>query len=412
MSIHAPRKTLDALGNGLLPECNSRSLFKDRFADPEAKDDKDATTRKDWFRALIGRSAVSIERLEWHPDGSILLHARLASRLMIDLAGGVMENANLNLDRYGLPVIPGSAVKGCARRMALQALHDWIEHQESKGSAERPTPDDACAPCCEGFEKPAEMLSAIARVFGWTPEDWKTDKNSKEHYKSDFAWACAGNKELLQAAKSLNPDFDTFAGTIAFLPATPNCDPHLELDVVTPPHTQYHSREPGYENAPDTEDPIPVFFPAVKPQGENDYFTFPLIPLRRAITGDIDLAKRWLAHGLELLGIGAKTCTGYGVFSVLDDENQPAYPARFEPILSESEKFLRDWGNKILNSMSTRVFVITASTIQSDTELLRVFKALAADKLSNLKDPFWNPLKIDPKGKSLLTRITPLLPQP
>jgi len=256
------------------------------------------------------------------------------------------------------------------------------------------------------------MLSAIARVFGWTPEDWKTDKNSKEHYKSDFAWACAGNKELLQAAKSINPDHETFAGTIAFLPATPNCDPHLELDVVTPHHTKYHSREPGYENAPDTEDPIPVFFPAVKPQGENDYFTFPLIPLRRAITGDIDLAKRWLAHGLELLGIGAKTCTGYGVFSVLDDENQPAYPARFEPILSESEKFLRDWGNKILNSMSTRVFVITASTIQSDTELLRVFKALAADKLSNLKDPFWNPLKIDPKGKSLLTRITPLLPQP
>ena len=43
------------------------------------------------------------------------------SRLMVDLAGGVMENANLNLDRYGLPRIPGSAIKGLARRMALQA---------------------------------------------------------------------------------------------------------------------------------------------------------------------------------------------------------------------------------------------------------------------------------------------------
>lgn len=124
---------------------------------------------------------------------------------------------------------------------------------------------------CEGFANPVEMLSAIARVFGWTPENWKTGKK-EGHYKSAFAWACDGNAELLAAAKDKNPPHDTFAGSIAFLSASPNRDPVLELDVVTPHHTEYHKGNPAYATAPDTEDPVPVFFPAVKPQAENDSF--------------------------------------------------------------------------------------------------------------------------------------------
>lgn len=335
MAIALLTETRDALGGENLPKCDSRSLFKDRFADPLAKED----ARKNWFNALIRKSAASPHRADWLPPGAEQLHARLMSRLMVDLAGGVMENANLNLDRHGVPVIPGSAVKGLARRMALQALHDWIA-----AGTDRPAADDACAPCCDGFDTPAEMLAAIARIFGWTPEDWKTDRKDG-HYKSDFAWACdssaptgqnipaQGNalgdapsetaspegaakktRALLDAAKAKNPSHETFAGTIAFLASSPNHDPGLELDVVTPHHTKYHSGEPGYESAPDTEDPIPVYFPAVKPQKDGDYFTFPLIPLRLAQPGDLARAKLWLAHGLELFGLGAKTNAGYGWF--------------------------------------------------------------------------------------------------
>ncbi len=312
MPIFAPPETLRALGKGLLPKCNSRSLFKDRFADPAATD-KTNPARKAWFKSLIDRKADSCQTDAWLPDNAEQLHARLMSRLMVDLAGGVMENANLNLDRYGRPGIPGSAVKGCARRMALQALHDWIE-----AGSERPANDDACAPCCEDFQSPAEMLAAIACIFGWTPEDWKDNKNKNGHYKSDFAWACDGDMALLQSAKVLNPAFETFAGSIAFLGASPNCDPDLELDVITPHHTEYYKGNPAYASAPDTEDPIPVFFPAVKAQGENDYFTFPLMPLRWAKDGDILHARRWLANGLELLGLGAKTNAGYGWFDATD----------------------------------------------------------------------------------------------
>jgi CRISPR type III-B/RAMP module RAMP protein Cmr6 len=296
-------KTKSALGGEGLPKCDSRSLFKDRFSDPLAKDSGVSTPRKNWFATLVKKRAETGIRNAWLPVNCEAIYARLMSRLMVNLAGGVMENANVHLDRYGLPIIPGSAAKGCARRMALQSLHDWIE-----AGTERPSPDDSCAPNCEGFETPSEMLAAIARVFGWKEDDWKNDE------KSDFAWATGGSMELLNHAKSLNLAFDTFAGSVAFLAALPNRDPGLELDVVTPHHTKYHQGDKGYATAPDTEDPVPIFFPAVRAQGETDYFTFPIIPLRLAKEGDAAFSKRWLAHGLDLFGIGAKTSAGYGWF--------------------------------------------------------------------------------------------------
>lgn len=301
-------KTRSAVGEHA-QHCDSRSLFQSRFADPQAKDD----ARKTWFKNLISKNAEKIPHTSWLPDHTTVLYARLMSRLLIDLSGGVMENGNLGFDRYGRPHIPGSAVKGLARSMALQALHDWID-----AGTPRPSEEDACAPCCESFENPSDMLAAIAHIFGWTKDDWDKEKNRDKKtnqettWKSDFAWACSKNLALIDSARALLPGYKTFAGTIAFLPATPNTDPGLELDVLTPHHTRYYE---GKQNiATDTEDPVPVFFPAIKAQKNGDYFTFPLIPLPLAKTTDIELAKTWLAHGLELLGLGAKTNAGYGWF--------------------------------------------------------------------------------------------------
>lgn len=396
MAIALLTETRALLGHDAA-KCDSRSLFKDRFADPQASD-KTKPSRKDWFNSLIGKKAAPATRADWLPVTAVQLHARLMSRLMVDLAGGVMENANLNLDRYGLPVIPGSAVKGLARRMALQALHDWVAAQENKGSDDRPAADDACAPCCDGFSTPAEMLAAIARIFGWIEKDW-----SDSSEKSDFLWAAGKSKSLLAAARALLPAHETFAGTIAFLAASPNRDPGLELDVVTPHHTEYYKGNPAYATAPDTEDPIPVYFPAVKPQKDGDHFTFPLIPLRLARDGDLARAKRWLAHGLELLGLGAKTNAGYGWFQVIAD-GMPAYPERFSAKLSPVEAFLKQWGNKAVNSMSAKGF--SKQVADFDAVALReIFATVAPGKTSDFKDPFWNPFKTDPAGKALLEKL-------
>lgn len=313
MSIIAPPDTRDALGGDRVPHCESRSLFKDRFADPRAND-KDQPTRKEWFVSFAAKKADFPGYSEWLPPTAKVIYARLMARLMVDLASGVMENANLNLDRYGLPQIPGSAVKGCARRMALQALHDWIAAHAEAGSDGRPAADDACAPCCDGFANPVEMLAAIARIFGWTKDDWKPGNAT-----SDFAWAC-GNSPRFEFEKVIDAPHQTFAGSIAFLTARPNRDPGLELDVLTPHHTEYY--EGKQDTATDTEDPIPVFFPAVKPQPETDYFAFGLIPLRLAREGDLAIAARWLASGLELFGLGAKTAAGYGWFDASPEFNE------------------------------------------------------------------------------------------
>jgi CRISPR type III-B/RAMP module RAMP protein Cmr6 len=295
MAIPLQNHTRQALGGANLPHCDSRSLFAARFADPLAREGE----RKAWFNSLIAKSAsTDFPSTDWLPKTAEVVHARLMSRLLVDLAGGVMENANLNLNRYGLPVIPGSAVKGCARRMALQALHDWCAHPD--------TLNDPTQPCRERFVEPAKMLTAIARIFGWVEQDWTG--------KSDFSWAIQGNFETLKAARNFLPEVPTFSGTIAFLQATPNRDPGLELDVVTPHHTAYYKgTNPG---APDTEDPVPVYFPAVKSQPSGQHFTFPLIPLARAADGDLNLAKAFLSKGLELLGVGAKTHAGYGWFEM------------------------------------------------------------------------------------------------
>ena len=266
-----------------------------------------------------------------------ILYAQLQSRLMVNMAGGVMENAGLCLDRFGLPYIPGSAVKGCARRAALAALHEWCE---AGGKPEhKPTgADNPLAPRCADFTTPAEMLAAIARVFGWCEQDWSDRSN-----QSDFLWACGQNHREIwhTAAQALATHFgwkiadkhgDTpwkslpnFAGSVSFLPAYPvdlgktgkvdglpiELPPlgKLELDVVTCHHRDYYAGK--LPIATDTEEPVPVVFPAVAP---GHVFAFAIAPLRGADAQLVQHARTWLATGLRTFGLGAKTNAGYGWF--------------------------------------------------------------------------------------------------
>ena len=349
MPIHLAIDTSTALGSDL-KNCDSRSLFQTHLADPTLKDHG----RKQWFQNLIARQSVS--RTPWHPPTAVLLRAQLKSRLMVNMAGGVMENAGLSLDRYGLPHLPGSAVKGCARRAALAALREWCE-TGIKPAGE----DNLFTTLCQPFSTPSALLTTIASTFGWVETDWSTDKNKNDTWQSDFAWACAAASATAQptsdtpaptghtipaqgnalgpptpprsspvgAAQRLRTIMDAalaqlghhkqFAGTIAFLDARPNRDPGLILDVLTPHHKDYY--EGKLKTATDTEDPVPVYFPAVKEQSKDDHFTFPLIPLQRATEALLTFATLALRTGLETFGLGAKTNAGYGWFDASEEFN-------------------------------------------------------------------------------------------
>lgn len=322
-----------------------------------------------------------------------ILHAQLQSRLLVNMAGGVMENAGSCLDRFGLPYVPGSAVKGCARRAALAALHEWCDTGRKPGASEADK-DNLFKDACADFDTPADMLVAIARVFGWGEQDWKTrdDFRSDEEWlkqRSDFAWACSGGAdpaaptgrdmgvqgnapgkafpdhpspegakqlpaagweairaEVLAALRSAHtsrsvsePGSRTpacpkhFAGAVSFLPAhvmdpgmtgpvdglpvpVPEKLGKLELDVVTCHHGEYYANPDPNAVARDTEEPVPVVFPAVAP---GHVFTFALAPLRGAEQRLLHSARQWLKTGLEAFGLGAKTNAGYGWFKDVSD---------------------------------------------------------------------------------------------
>lgn len=310
MKILVAKDTLKTLGEGL-EKCNSRSLFYEKFVDPRGKkEDRDAL-----FIKLTG---VNPDRLKvyswgfWLNNISIknqavkIFYAKNRTRLMVNMSGGVMENAGLCLDRFGMPYIPGSAVKGCARRVAIQEL---LEARESGKSA----------------EELAQMLSKIAIVFGWGEEDWKSGKR-KGLYISDFFYAVGeekwddvfalAGKILLDRTPKNEKDFGAFGGTISFLPAypyAPENSGNIEIDVITCHHMEYYAGKKDF--ATDDEAPNPVKFPAI---AAGNIFAFCLISLNNK-TELLDTASNWLQKGLTIFGIGAKTAAGYGWFEIVQN---------------------------------------------------------------------------------------------
>lgn len=356
-----PYDTRQVLGQNA-EKCDSRSLLLDRFCDPTAKE-KD---RHQVFTRAMGKAAIKAKSAAWHswlsepkPDKEIL-HAQLQARLMVNMAGGVMENAGLCLDRFGLPYIPGSAVKGCARRAALAALHEWCAAGGQPNH--KPTgPDNPLAACCEPFTSPAHMLAAIARVFGWCELDWAGRSD-----QSDFRWACANDAaSITAAAETIAAHFrwpiedrhsqtpwlslPNYAGSVSFLPAYPvdlgkpekvNGLPlqvpqlgKLELDVVTCHHRDYY--EGKLPVATDTEEPVPVVFPAVAP---GHVFAFAVVPLRGADAKLMEYARTWLKTGLETFGLGAKTNAGYGWFADVSDAVRGLVAAEQERLAEEAAR--------------------------------------------------------------------------
>ncbi len=322
--------------------CESRSLLFERYADPELKE----KARTSFFERGAKRPCHSERASNWLQflktglklGVGQLLFAQLQSRLMVNMAGGVMENAGLCLDRFsGLPFIPGSAVKGCARRMALEELR-------SVANTDLPA-------------RPSELASRlveIARSFGWTDSEWKDGRKRGKNGKSgelhsDFEFA-VGEGETWQVVRHLAAgkiaqelrlslsakqqekpweQLPAFAGGISFLPGwpvrltsgkvegLPVKVPEigsLELDVVTCHHPDYYSRR--IPRAIDSEEPIPITFPTVAP---GHVFVFAIhVPRPSGKALEIK-ARRWLAQGLASFGLGAKVAAGYGWFDTTSE---------------------------------------------------------------------------------------------
>ncbi len=164
---------------------------------------------------------------------------------------------------YGLPYLPSTSLKGVARA--------WCAYEAAK----HPDPDGAAA-----------IRQRVERVFG--PELAKGENDAR-----------AGSVVVLDGVPLVGNE--------------PQWRP-LELDVMTPHHSQYYAKQSEQGAWPhDCESPTPLPFLRIR---AGVRFALAVAPRREQDDGaqdDVKWAWNMLEQGLENLGIGAKTTSGYGV---------------------------------------------------------------------------------------------------
>lgn len=289
MTATALSEVRDLLGGEKFPGCESPSLRLEKFVrigDNNAKHGEiDAVVD---CQRKNGQKPVSLPL----PPGGVRFPARLKSRLIVNQAGGILENAGMCLHpHFGYPYIPGSAVKGIARHAA------WCEWHEAK------EPEKEC------------IAKDIARVFGYPTNDKGLDAYLEER-------GCDAKR----------------GGCISFWAAEPDGKAGLVTDIVNCHHMKYYGSD---DNPPavatDDEAPNPQFFPAVEKDGT---FVFTLVPVRDAGETELALAKKWLIQTITENGVGAKTSAGYGWFEYTQ-AGEEAYREKVRREEEEQERKLR-----------------------------------------------------------------------
>lgn len=274
MMTTALSEVLDLLGGEKFPKCESPSLRLGKFVrigDNSKREEIEAVV------ACQTRHGRAPSEQPWPSDG-VRFPAKLKSRLIVNQAGGILENAGLCLHpHFGYPYIPGSAVKGVARHAAWCAWHEAEEPHK------------------------ADIARKMARVFGYP----------------------TGDKGLDDYLKGLACDA-TRGGCVSFWAAEPDRKVPLVTDIVNCHHMKYYGSDNPSAVATDDEKPNPQFFPAVEAGAT---FLFTLVPLRGAGAEELKLAKAWLVKALTENGVGAKTSAGYGWFEYAE-EAESEYVAR------------------------------------------------------------------------------------
>jgi len=212
-----------------------------------------------FFRLLARRKAalnelgLSCESKEMSLDG----------RLVIGLGGASVYETAMTLHHiYGIPYLPGSAVKGMVRSKVVAELFENMEGNRQSGALADP-----------GF----------CLIFG-SPED-----------------SIVG----------------THQGVVRFFEAFPVSAPTLRLDVMNPHYGPYYT---GDQPPADYHNPVPVPFLTVE---KTDFMFFVGVEEKKntPISGSVfdgktplAVAVEWMERAVREQGIGAKTSVGYGYF--------------------------------------------------------------------------------------------------
>lgn len=226
---------------------------------------------KEWVKHISDRITYFVEQLEkdGFSKGSIQLN--LSWRMVIGLGASHPQETSMTLHHiYGIPYIPGSAVKGVTRH--------WIVKKFS--------------------EKYATTFST----------DFQTavDKILKALEKGEILELEINNTRFEDAMKIFGTQDQS--GEVVFFDACPVGEINLKIDVMTPHYPGYYSKQ--IEPA-DWQSPNSIKFLTV----EKTRFQFYLVS-KKENEGSLKKALIWLKESLNQFGIGAKTSIGYGYFDV------------------------------------------------------------------------------------------------
>lgn len=196
-----------------------------------------------------------------------------SARLLLHLGrSSVLENVGLYCDRTtGLPVIPGTAVKG--------VVSTWG---------------------CWEANASRDEFSTRRSVLG-----------------GDLV-------EVLGANPAQDTGASDSAGGVVFLGGFPQAVPILELDILTPHPLEGRGRitpSPFLAIQPDT-------------RWDFVLLATPRVDLEKA-RYLLNSGVQWLTEALTQIGLGAKTATGYGIFRELADTEHQKDKQRFDSLLAD-----------------------------------------------------------------------------
>lgn len=201
-------------------------------------------------------------------------NATLRWRLAINLGDESIYETSISLHRnYSIPIIPGSAVKGCARAWAFNDP----KREDTKYEV----------------EKLRQSYDLGENEAKWLLRHSDSYEDAEKKLKIFGSPSVQGNTIFFDALPLIDgrtPDFVT-------------------KDIINPHYSSYY-RDTSNKTPPgDWMDPNPVVFLDI--EKVDFYFT-----IASKQEDSAELASKFLKGGLTELGLGAKTSSGYGFFLV------------------------------------------------------------------------------------------------
>jgi CRISPR-associated protein Cmr6 len=253
--------------------CSNLSLLLDRYIGYPQPWEFDEEQKSKLFQAVANEFKFSANLIQAYHQRWLHMTRTLPDvqhfqaspewRLVVGLGQTSILETSMTLDRVtGIPIIPGSALKGVAAAYAL------------------------------------------LNQLGETNRFEQVEKVYQQYQKQKLAELPDGYQDFIKVF-----GVQSEAGKVIFLDAVPTKVPKLEVDIMNNHYPEYY----GTGNQPPTpyQNPNPVYFLTL---GRESEFAF-AVASRNQHSGTeqlVSLAAEWLREGLSTLGVGAKTAAGYG----------------------------------------------------------------------------------------------------